>query len=27
LAEKMVNEALKKHPQRVMVFENKDIII
>ena len=27
LAEKMVNEALKKHPQRVIVFENKDIII
>ena len=27
LAEKMVNEALKKHPQRVMVFENKDIIV
>tara|TARA_B100001027_G_C16188615_1_gene294941 strand:+ start:125 stop:766 length:642 start_codon:yes stop_codon:yes gene_type:complete len=26
LAEKMVNEALKKHPQRVMIFENKDII-
>ena len=26
LAEKMVDEALKKHPQRVMVFENKDII-
>ena len=26
LAEKMVNEALKKHPQRVMVFENKDIL-
>ena len=26
LADKMVNEALKKHPQRVMVFENKDII-
>lgn len=27
LAEKMVDEALKKHSQRVMVFENKDIII
>ena len=26
LADKMVNEALKKHPKRVMVFENKDII-
>ena len=26
LADKMVNESLKKHPQRVMVFENKDII-
>ena len=26
LAEKIVNESLKKHPQRVMVFENKDII-
>jgi len=27
LAEKMVDEALKKHSQRVMVFKNKDIII
>ncbi len=26
LAEKMVDEALKKHPKRVMIFENKDII-
>ena len=26
LAEKMVDESLTKHPQRVMVFENKDII-
>jgi hypothetical protein len=26
LAEKMVDEALKKHPKRVMVFKNKDII-
>ena len=26
LAEKMVNETLKKHPQRVIVIENKDII-
>jgi len=26
LAKKMVDEALKKHPKRVMVFENKDII-
>ena len=22
----LMNESLKKHPQRVMVFENKDII-